>query len=185
MKRVHIVGGRNHGKTTLVAEIASHLSGRGIRVGTVKHTSHQHPLDKPGKDSYRHREAGGEPAAIISRDTTAVFMNSDPHESVYSRLAPLYADCALVLVEGHLQARDGFKIEVWRKEAASPPLAHGKRDIQAVISDDDPDVPLPVWPRKDVSAIADKLLEWARNRGLPDREDPHRKDAEVAEEERL
>ena len=52
MKRLHIVGGKNHGKTTLIMELVKELNRRGQTVGTIKHTHHQHELDVPGKDSY-------------------------------------------------------------------------------------------------------------------------------------
>ena len=58
MKRVHVIGGKNHGKTTLIMDLIRELTARGLQVGTIKHTHHKHELDIPGKDSYRHRESG-------------------------------------------------------------------------------------------------------------------------------
>ena len=58
MRRIHIIGRKNSGKTTLVVELVQQLSAMGKRVATIKHTHHRHELDVPGKDSYRHREAG-------------------------------------------------------------------------------------------------------------------------------
>ena len=60
MHRLHIIGGKNHGKTTLIVELVQELTKRNLRVGTIKHTHHRHELDVPGKDSYRHRLAGAE-----------------------------------------------------------------------------------------------------------------------------
>ena len=45
MKRLHIIGGKNHGKTTLVVELVEEFTRRGMTVGTIKHTHHQHELD--------------------------------------------------------------------------------------------------------------------------------------------
>ena len=62
--RLHIVGRRNAGKTTLVCELIAAIQDRGFRVATVKHTHHNHELDTPGKDSFRHRQAGAAAVGI-------------------------------------------------------------------------------------------------------------------------
>ncbi len=71
MKRLHVIGGKNHGKTTLVVDLIAELTSRGFRVGSIKHTHHEHELDIPGKDSHRHRSAGACKAAILSRSMSA------------------------------------------------------------------------------------------------------------------
>ncbi len=157
MNRIHIVGRRNHGKTTLVVDLVRELCRRGIRVGTIKHSKHAHELDSPGKDSYRHRAAGGQPAAVITHDSIGVFMNRDGGCD-YQRLEPLFADCQLVVVEGHIDA-PGIKLEVWRAEMNSSCLAAERDDIAAVITDDHPDVSVPIWPRRDVGRLVDLILE--------------------------
>ncbi|MHB0955168.1 MAG: molybdopterin-guanine dinucleotide biosynthesis protein B [Pirellulaceae bacterium] len=158
MNCLHVVGRKNHGKTTLIVDLVQEFCRRGVRVGTIKHSQHVHELDTPGKDSYRHRQAGGQPAAIITPDSIGVFL---PHENAteYERLEPLYVDCQVVVVEGHIDA-PGMKIEVWRASVGSAPLAAERQeeDIVAVVSDDRPDVSVPVWPRCDVAGLADRVL---------------------------
>ena len=58
MKVFGVVGWKNNGKTTLVERLVAHLTAPGYRVSTVKHAHHEVDLDQPGKDSWRHREAG-------------------------------------------------------------------------------------------------------------------------------
>ncbi len=96
------------------------------------------------------------PAAIITRDSIGVFLPR-PEESVYDQLEPLYTDCQLVIVEGNIDA-SGKKIEVWRAAAGNPCLAAERDDILAVVSDDSPEVTVPIWPRGDISHLADQLL---------------------------
>lgn len=153
--RLHIVGRKNHGKTTLMVALVDELCRRGVRVGTIKHSRHVHELDTPGKDSHRHRAAGGQPAAIITHDSVGVFWTRDGC-SEYDRLAPLFADCDIVLVEGDIDA-PGRKVEVWRDEVGGECLAKQRDDIVAVISDSSPDVQVPVWPRGSVPLIADRI----------------------------
>lgn len=161
MQRIHIVGRKNHGKTTLLVELIQEFRRRGVRVGSIKHSSHQHELDVPGKDSHRHRGAGADPAAIVTVDALGVFLDRRPETNVYARLAPLYADCELVLVEGDMDAV-GRKVEVWRAALGGPCLAEQHPEILAVISDDRPETHVPVWSRSDVARLADHLGDLLR-----------------------
>ncbi len=155
MKTLHIVGGKNHGKTTLIVDLLGELTGRGLRVGTIKHTSHTHDLDTPGSDSYRHRQAGAAPAAIVTSNLVGVFFPRPI--DFYQQLAPLLKGCDVVLVEGHLD-RAGPKIEVWRQSLGTPCLAAHRKDILALVTDDPIGVDVPVWPRSDLGSLADRLM---------------------------
>ena len=161
MKPIHVVGRRNHGKTTLLVELVEEISHRGVRVGTIKHSSHSHELDTPGKDSFRHRQAGATPAAIITEDLIGVFVPRGDGADFYDCLTGMFAGCDLVLVEGHLDG-PGAKIEVWRQSVGQPPLAAERDDVVAVISDDPVSLEVPVWPRNDLAGLADRLLALAR-----------------------
>jgi molybdopterin-guanine dinucleotide biosynthesis adapter protein len=162
MKRAHIVGRKNSGKTTLVVELVQHLTANGYRVGTIKHTHHHHELDTPGKDSHRHREAGAATIGILSPGMTAVFCptNNDEHDTSdrYDQLAPMFEDCDIVLVEGNLQTT-AFKVEVWRAAITEQPIAASDPSISAVITDDTVDVAASTWRRANLSGIAQSLLD--------------------------
>lgn len=157
MKCIHVVGRRNHGKTTLLVELLEEFSRRGVRTGTIKHSSHSHELDTPGKDSFRHRRAGANPTAIVSKDLIGVYLPRQPGADFYDCLAGMFTGCDLVLVEGHLDG-PGVKIEVWREAVGGPPLATERGDVAAVVSDDPLSLDVPVWPRSDVAKLADRLL---------------------------
>lgn len=168
--RIHIVGKKNSGKTTLVCELTAELNGRGLRVATVKHTHHHHELDTPGKDSHKHREAGAVAVGILSPRMTAVFVPTDGSETGdgrYARFETQFADCDLILVEGDLQST-ATRLEVWRSVVSEQPYAATDRAIVAVISDDgaslcdgESGVQVPVWPRSRVAEIADRILTIA------------------------
>jgi len=166
MNRVHVIGRKNHGKTTLILELIAELSRRGLRVGTIKHSGHAHELDTPGKDSYRQRTAGACPAAVVTRDLVAVYLDRREEEDLYDRLAPLFASCDLVLVEGHVDS-GGLKLEVWREAIGGACLAAQRPDVAAVISDDRPAVPVPIWSRGNVDRLADRLLDSVGLFGAP------------------
>jgi molybdopterin-guanine dinucleotide biosynthesis protein B len=161
MNRVHVVGRKNHGKTTLILDLIEELRRRGLRVGTIKHTSHAHELDAPGKDSHRHRLAGADPVAVVTPDLVGLYVSRPADDDdFYRRLAPLFADCDLVLVEGHLEA-DALKVEVWREALGGPCLASAAHGVAAVITDDRPEVAVPLWPRSDPGRVVDCLLALA------------------------
>lgn len=68
-----VIGAKNSGKTTVIEGLIAYLVGEGYRVATIKHTSHSHRFDKPGKDTYRHRQAGAAVTVAISKGETAIF----------------------------------------------------------------------------------------------------------------
>ena len=155
---LRIVGRKNHGKTTLVVDLVRELGGRGLKVGTIKHSLNEYELDVPGKDSHRHRQAGSRVSAIITASLTAAYIPKAGGRDPYLELAPLYSGCDLVLVEGGIEM-PGKKIEVWRAGVGTDPLALKRDDIIAVVSDDDVDVPVPIWPRNDVAGLAERVLQ--------------------------
>ena len=161
--RIHIVGRRNSGKTTLVCDLVRELTTRGMRVATIKHTHHNHELDTPGKDSWNHREAGAVGVGILSPHMLAAFVPSNRSEHTtadYDQLNTMFPDCDLLIVEGDLHA-DGVKLEVWRAEVSEQPYAAEGHDIRSVISDDPVRSAPEVWSRKDVPNLATQVLEAA------------------------
>jgi molybdopterin-guanine dinucleotide biosynthesis protein B len=155
MNRVHVIGGKNHGKTTLIEELVKEFTARGLRVGTIKHTHHHHELDVPGKDSYRHREAGAVVVGILSRSMNALFWSGEhsSEDARYQDFAEAFSDCHVVLVEGDTPST-APKVEVWRAELNTPPLALRIENVRAIITADKMDCGLPLLPRSDISSIA-------------------------------
>ncbi len=160
MKLIHIVGRQRNGKTTLIVELVNEMKQRGIHVGTLKHSSHSHELDKPGKDSFLHRQAGALPAAIATFDQIAVYLPRLPDENPFDKLAPLYKNVDLVLIEGYVSG-PGKKVEVWRQKVGKAPLIMEKNNIEAVITDDPIDIDSPVWPRNNITMLVDNILTLA------------------------
>jgi molybdopterin-guanine dinucleotide biosynthesis protein MobB len=161
MKRLHIIGGKNHGKTTLIVDLVNEFTKRGVVVGTIKHTHHEHELDVPGKDSHSHRMAGAAAVGILSPSMTAMFVPVKSKDSGaidrYSMFAPAFVGCRLILVEGDSQAQ-APKLEVWRKELETSPLGRRDKSILAIVTDDFLSISAPVLSRSDVAGVADWIL---------------------------
>ncbi|MDA0748423.1 MAG: molybdopterin-guanine dinucleotide biosynthesis protein B [bacterium] len=97
---VTITGYRDSGKTTAVERIVEELSGRGYRVGTVKHCHHNFDVDKPGKDSWRHRKAGACGTVLMGPTGFALLGGAPPTEDPRVLAMWLFPDADLVLAEG-------------------------------------------------------------------------------------
>ncbi|APZ93476.1 molybdopterin-guanine dinucleotide biosynthesis protein B [Fuerstiella marisgermanici] len=161
--RIHIVGRKNAGKTTLVCDLVKELTRMGYRVATIKHTHHNHELDTPGKDSHQHRESGATGVGILSPQITAAFVpvqRNDDEAKRYDSFQVLFADSDLILVEGDLQTT-ATRIEVWRETVPEPPYATTDKGIAVVVSDNDAHVSCLRWPRKDIGVIANNVADLA------------------------
>ncbi len=152
-----ITGWKNSGKTTLTEKLVAELVRRGRRVSTVKHAHHEFDIDKPGADSFRHRQAGATEVAVVSGNRWALMHElrdeEEPAlEAILSRLAP----CDIVLVEGYKREAHK-KIEARRIEAKDrAPLSAQDPNIVAIAADHAVEgESLPVFDLDDVKSIAD------------------------------
>jgi molybdopterin-guanine dinucleotide biosynthesis protein B len=159
-----ISGWKNSGKTGLTVRLVEEFTRRGLRVSSIKHAHHDFDIDKPGADSFRHREAGAQEVAIVSGTRFAIMheLRGSPEprlDDILARLAP--AD--LVLVEGY-KREPVPKIEARRLESRSrEPLAPGDPHIIAIAADHAvTDTALPVFDLDDTGAIADFISEFLR-----------------------
>ena len=128
-----IVGFSGAGKTTVTVGLVAALKQRGLRVGTIKHDVHGFEMDRPGKDSWRHKQAGASATFISSPAQIGLVMDVD-HDHHPLELVPLLGEMDIVLVEGFKRA-DLPKIEVFRPENEKPPACRNDCNLLAVVSD--------------------------------------------------
>jgi molybdopterin-guanine dinucleotide biosynthesis adapter protein len=164
MKVVGFAGFSGSGKTTLVESIIPALKLRGLRVSVVKHAHHKFDIDHPGKDTYRHREAGAFEVVVASNRRLALIREFErpAQMTVHQLLAELYEGVDWVLVEGFKES-DLLKIEVWRAASAQPVLYPQDDFIVAIATDSPaalPDATLrPVLDLNDPAAVAQWLVD--------------------------
>jgi molybdopterin-guanine dinucleotide biosynthesis protein B len=130
-----IVGRQGSGKTTLIERLIPALRARGLSVSTVKHTHHHLiELDAPGKDSYRHRQAGAAEVIVASDSGWARIAASATPATLPELLAEL-RPVDIVLVEGFKQLESLRRVEVFRGPGS--PLAMSDSGIEAVAAPTD------------------------------------------------
>ncbi|MCV2864539.1 molybdopterin-guanine dinucleotide biosynthesis protein B [Defluviimonas sp. WL0075] len=169
MRVYGVTGWKNSGKTHLMVRLVEEMTRRGLTVSTVKHAHHATDVDHPGRDSFRHREAGAREVIVASPGRWAVMHelrgNAEPTlAELLTKLSP--AD--LVLIEGY--KREGHpKIEAHRAETGRPLIAPGNPSIRAVASDTTPGgLDRPLFDLDDTAGITDFIL---REVGLPTAQD--------------
>ncbi len=151
-----VVGWKNSGKTGLMERLVAEFVARGLTVSTLKHAHHSFDVDRPGKDSDRHRVAGAHQVMLASANRWALMTelrgaDEPPLAVLLEKLSPV----DLVLVEGY--KRDAHaKIEAHRKETGQPLIAPDDPTIRAVASNEVlGGLDLPVLDLDDTAGIAD------------------------------
>jgi molybdopterin-guanine dinucleotide biosynthesis protein B len=154
LKIFGFAGWSGSGKTTLIEKLIPELIGAGLRVSLIKHAHHDFDIDQPGKDSWRHRQAGASEVLISSGQRWALMhelrgVQEPTLEEHLARLSP----CDLVLVEGF--KREAIpKLEIHRPSVGKPLLFPDDPHIVAVASDSALQTNLPRFDLNDVAGIA-------------------------------
>jgi molybdopterin-guanine dinucleotide biosynthesis protein B len=153
---VCIVGCSGCGRTTLLEKLVRELKGRGYRVGTIKH--HSHPgfeVDQPGKDTWRHAQAGSDHVVIAAPDKVASIRRVAQEPGLYE-LAAGMAGVDVILAEGYLRSGK-HKIEVVRAARSSQPLCRPE-DLLAVATDLPLAYDVPTFGLDDAAGLADLIV---------------------------
>ncbi len=156
--RLHIVGRKNSGKTTLVSALTHELSERGYRISTIKHTGHGHAIDTEGKDTWQHRRAGAVTTVMLMPDQLAVFANRPEEDQLLERIAPWVEDTDLVLVEGW-SASKGACIEIRAEEDAVPVFPDLPEHLLAFAADVPVPPGRPCFSRDDTPQMTDFIIQ--------------------------
>ena len=160
MKIFGFAGWSGSGKTTLIEQLIPRFVERGLKVSMIKHAHHSFDVDQPGKDSYRHRQAGCSEVMVVS-DRRWVIMHElrgEPEPSLEDQIKGISA-CDLLLVEGH-KHHPLPKLEVWRSENGKPLLHPEDGHIVAIASDIALETKLPRFDLDDYDDIGNFILSY-------------------------
>ena len=159
MRMFGLAGWSGSGKTTLMTALIPHFVSRGITVSTIKHAHHRFDVDHPGKDSWRHREAGAREVMIASTQRWALMRElRGAAEPLLDELVQRMSPVDLLLVEG-FKRHPHPKIEVYRPSLGKPLLYPDDPFVVAVASDEPlSELALPCLPLSDACAVANFIL---------------------------
>ena len=153
---ISLVGKSGVGKTTAMERIIRELKARGYRVGSVKHHKHRSDIDVPGKDSWRHAEAGSDVVAISGPQEMAIIRRLEA-EMPIEHIVALMGNVDIVLTEGYKEG-DRPKIEVSR-QAHGTQLLCTRDELIGLMADYPIDMPVPQFALEDAAGIVDLLEE--------------------------
>lgn len=149
-----IVGRSNCGKTTYLEKLIRELKTRGYRVGTIKHDVHGFEMDRPGKDTWRHSQAGADVVCISSPAKMAMIKKVD-QELLLDEVIAFVQDVDIIFTEGY-KRESKQKIEVFRQAACDAPLCT-KEELFALATDTLLYEGVPQFPLDDAKEMADYL----------------------------
>lgn len=148
---ISIVGKSESGKTTLIEKLVPELKRRGYLIGVVKHSRSGFDIDKKGKDSWRHKQAGADMVMIASAGRIAM-VKDDSCESL-DCLEKYFQDMDLILTEGY-KKENKPKIEVFRIARHPEPLCENDNTLIAMVTDSDLSIQVPKFGFEDIKALA-------------------------------
>jgi molybdopterin-guanine dinucleotide biosynthesis protein B len=161
MKIFGLAGWSGSGKTTLMVHLLPELVGRGVKVSTIKHAHHDFEIDRPGKDSYEHREAGATEVMVTGGKRWALM-----HE-IREKAEPSVAELMRHMTAVDLLMIEGFKndehpkLEVFRAATGKSLLCTQDQNIVAVASDEAlAGLDIPQLDLNNVPAIADFIIDY-------------------------
>jgi len=150
---ISIVGKSDSGKTTLIEKLVPELTRRGYRVATVKHDVHGFEVDREGKDSWRHKQAGAHTVIISSPQKIALIRDVEKDSTLDEIRRRWVQDVDLLLSEGYKKDVQP-KIEVFRKEKHKKLLCTKKNNLIAIVSDRKFNVGVPCFHLEDMKGLS-------------------------------
>jgi molybdopterin-guanine dinucleotide biosynthesis protein B len=150
---VSVVGKSGSGKTVFLGKLIAVLKSRGAKVGVIKHQPHGFQIDQPGKDSWRHEQAGSDTVVLSSPSRVALIKHLSEEMTIDAVVTAYLTDVDLVITEGYKRGPKK-KIEVSRRER-SQELVSPPEDLIAIVTDQTFDLQVPHFGLDDAEGVAD------------------------------
>jgi len=155
---VAIIGKKNCGKTTLIEKLIPALIDLGYRVGTIKHHHADLSMDQPGKDTWRHKQAGAQ-AVVLSSPNGLGLVRDASREIPVQEIVSLYlSDMDLVLTEGY-KKEPIPTVEIYRSVVHPEPLPDPEGKLIAIMSDVETDRNIPHFGLNESRELAEFIAE--------------------------
>lgn len=155
---VSIVGKSDSGKTTLIEKLLPELTKKGYRIATVKHDTHGFEMDREGKDSWRHKQAGAYSVVVSSPKKVALIRDVEKDLNLDEIREKFIHDVDLIITEGYKKDIQP-KIEIFRKEKHENLLCHEDDNLIAVVTNKRFDIKVPQFDLEDIPGLANFIEE--------------------------
>jgi molybdopterin-guanine dinucleotide biosynthesis protein B len=153
-----LIGRPNCGKTTLIEKLIPALAVKGVRVGTIKHHHGDIQMDTPGKDTWRHKNAGAKVVLLSSPDGIGLIQDTTEDTPVEDLVSLYFQNVDLVIAEGYKWSALP-KIEVFRSTVYDEPMPEPGETLIAMVSDVEVRQDLPWFKNDDISSLIEFILE--------------------------
>ena len=160
---ISVIGKSGSGKTTFLEKLIREISSRGYKIATIKHTHHELNFDQPGKDSWRHAQAGAAATMITSASKIQIIKPVNSEVKIEEMAREFGADYDLILAEGFSGEGTIPKIEIHRKEANLPLLM--PENLLAIMTDDPLMVEVKQFDLNNIKGVADLIEKKYLKRG--------------------
>lgn len=151
---ISLVGKSQSGKTTFLVKLIRELKQRGYRVGTIKHAHQGFDIDRRGKDSWQHRQAGADTVLVAAPGQIAMIKDEDGE--TLDAYAKYFPDVDIVITEGFKRGNRP-KIEILRAARNRTALCGDDDALFALVTDTDTDLGVPRFGLEDVGQVADLI----------------------------
>jgi molybdopterin-guanine dinucleotide biosynthesis adapter protein len=161
---ISIVGTSKSGKTTFIEKIIPLLKEKGLRVAVVKHHHLDFEIDRVGKDTYRHKQAGSSTVVLSSPHKIALIRDVQKEIPLQDIISRYVDDVDVVITEGYKKETTP-KIEIYRHANKTAPLCFHDKTIVAIATDKNIDFDIPQYSLDDVEGVA-KFVNIALSLGI-------------------
>jgi molybdopterin-guanine dinucleotide biosynthesis protein B len=158
-KAIGFIGYSNSGKTTLIEKLLPIFRAQGVSVSAIKNAHHGFDMDRPGKDSFRYREAGAGQVLIATHLRWALLTETPQHAATLDELLGRLDPCGLVIIEGFKSEGRVPRIEVRRAINTEPPIYPHDDNVIALAADHAIEAALPVLDLNDPDRIAAFIVQ--------------------------
>ncbi|MEN8232420.1 MAG: molybdopterin-guanine dinucleotide biosynthesis protein B [Thermodesulfobacteriota bacterium] len=153
-----LIGKPNCGKTTLIEKLVPALAEKGVRVGTIKHHHGKIQMDTPGKDTWRHKQAGAQVVLLSSPVGIGLIQDTAGDIPVEDLVSRYFQEVDLVIAEGYKWSTLP-KIEVFRSTVYDEPMQEPGKTLVAMVSDVEIRQDLPWFKYDDIGSLVEFILE--------------------------
>jgi molybdopterin-guanine dinucleotide biosynthesis protein B len=161
---VGFAGFSNTGKTTLISNLIPFFTKKGLKVATLKHAGHGFDMDRPGKDTHKHKSAGASSVMVVGPDTMALIRDMEKKPQVPDMVGTYLADADIVLVEG-FKSQGHPKVEVLGDDPAARPRLTVDLGLVAVVGDQEIEAGVPVFSPSNPGGLAQWIEKTFLDKG--------------------